>query len=66
MDNKLTKSDIKKILKMTFKYDPETVNTYLQNPQNADEEYREHDIKFCDRAEFMLKNGYKVIYTSWW
>ena len=39
MDNKLTKSDIKKILKMTFKYDPETVNTYLQNPQNADEEF---------------------------
>ena len=33
---------------------------------NADEEYREDDIKFCDRAEFMLRNGYKVIYTSWW
>ena len=45
MDNKLTKSDIKKILKMTFKYDPETVNTYLQNPQNADEEYRNTLIK---------------------
>ena len=36
MDNKLTKSDIKKILKMTFKYDPDTVNTYLQNPQNVE------------------------------
>ncbi len=45
MDNKLTKSDIKKILKMTFKYDPDTVNTYLQNPQNADEEYRNTLIK---------------------
>ena len=45
MDNKFTKSDIKKILKMTFKYDPETVNTYLQNPQNADEEYRNTLIK---------------------
>ena len=33
---------------------------------NADEEYREDDIKFCDRAEYMLKNGYKVIYYSWW
>ena len=33
---------------------------------NADEEYKEADIKFCDTAEYMLNNGYKVIYYSWW
>ena len=33
---------------------------------SSDEFYRETDIKFCDTAEYMLNNGYKVIYYSWW
>ena len=42
----------------------DTTGFFFGNP--ADEEYKEDDIKFCDTAEYMLNQGYKVIYTSWW
>jgi len=33
---------------------------------NADEEYKEQDLAFCDWALKELHDGKEVIYDSWW
>ena len=33
---------------------------------NADKDYKERDLEFCDWALKELDNGKEVIYDSWW
>ena len=43
---------------------PETVGFFFGS--NADDHYAEQDRDFIVQARAAIKQGYKVIYSSWW
>jgi hypothetical protein len=43
---------------------PETVGFFFG--QNSDDHYAEQDREFIREARAAIKQGYKVIYSSWW
>ena len=43
---------------------PETVGFFFG--ENADDHYAEQDREFIVKARAAIKQGYKVIYSSWW
>ena len=43
---------------------PETAGFFFGN--NADDHYAEADREFIVQARAAIKQGYKVIYSSWW
>ena len=43
---------------------PETCGFFFGD--DSSERYKKEDIRFCNAARKALKDGYTVIYSSWW
>ena len=65
VDVELTLEDLD-ALELTLDEDelPETVGFFFGG--NADDHYAEADREFIVQARAAIKQGYKVIYSSWW
>jgi len=61
----LTKEDIIRLKKDVESQDlPKTEGFFFGS--DADKEYKEQDLEFCDWALKEIKEGRKVFYDSWW
>jgi hypothetical protein len=43
---------------------PETEGFFFGD--DADDEYKEEDLAFCEKARGLIKEGKTIVYTSWW
>ena len=43
---------------------PETEGFFFG--ENSDDEYKEEDLAFCEKARGLIGEGKTIIYTSWW
>ena len=45
---------------------PETVGFFFGSCTKDNEEYKEKDLEFIDKARKCLAKGYEIEYSSWW